>query len=364
MINNEYKECPFCCEEIKTEVTKCNYCESIINEDGINSASNLESKIEDFSQYSSARLLLLSKFKNGDSPGRYDGLGYWEVALGENPKNAINDLIQEGLLETADLFERIDYCFKVSDLKSLLKEKGLKLTGNKKQLIQRLINSDSKAMIEATKNIDLLRCSSYGAQLIEKYLEAERKKKELVESIVINNLKQKEYSAAVNTVAQYEASQVFPRGMGIDWKDYDGAADVEGLNMIFTLNPAILKSMGDHKIDQIRIATAMMFLWGKNTARQWLSDDFETGIHFDEDTACRMLLFNARHYNSIKSYYEAKQAGVNILSIKVLGTSDSCPACNKISGKKYILDEVPELPYEKCTQEKGCRCTTVVGEMK
>ncbi len=33
-----------------------------------------------------------------------------------------------------------------------------------------------------------------------------------------------------------------------------------------------------------------------------------------------------------------------------------CDACRQIQGYHYNLDEVPELPYEECTCENGCRC--------
>jgi hypothetical protein len=33
-----------------------------------------------------------------------------------------------------------------------------------------------------------------------------------------------------------------------------------------------------------------------------------------------------------------------------------CPACKKLSGKRFKISEVPELPYEQCTSEMGCRC--------
>jgi len=42
--------------------------------------------------------------------------------------------------------------------------------------------------------------------------------------------------------------------------------------------------------------------------------------------------------------------------VKILATRDSCEACVSLSIKSYTLDEVPELPYEHCTSEKGCRC--------
>jgi hypothetical protein len=36
--------------------------------------------------------------------------------------------------------------------------------------------------------------------------------------------------------------------------------------------------------------------------------------------------------------------------------ADSCGACQQLDGKRFALDKLPEMPYEKCTCEVGCRC--------
>lgn len=238
---------------------------------------------------SPAHLLLLSKFRNGDSPTRYRDIDYWETALGEKPANVIEQFIKEGMLEQAGLPELIAYKFNSSDLKSMLKENGLKVSGRKEEFIHRLIENDAKAMSEATKDIDLYRCTAAGVQLAENYLAAEKRKRESAEREIFDLLVREEYSKAVRVVAEYEASQVFPRGLGTDWKSYDGTSDVESLKTIFNSTPAILQRIEENRLKQLRLAASMMQLWGTNTARHWLPDGFDTGIHLDGDAGCRKL---------------------------------------------------------------------------
>lgn len=102
-------------------------------------------------QSSPAHLLLLSKFRNSDSPTKYRNADNWSAALKEKPAKVIEQFIKEGMLEPAELPELVDYKFKASDLKSMLKEKGLKISGRKEDLIKRLIENDSKEMSETTK---------------------------------------------------------------------------------------------------------------------------------------------------------------------------------------------------------------------
>jgi SAP domain len=312
-------------------------------------------------QSSPAYLLLMSKFRNGDSPTRYRDADYWEAALKEKPAKVIEQFIKEEMLEPAALPELLNYKFKASDLKSMLKEKGLKVSGRKEELIQRLIDNDANAMSELTKDLDLYRCTAAGKHLVEQYLEGERIKRGATEQETLNLLAGEEYSKAVRVVAQYEATQVFARGIGIDWKNYDGTSDVESLRVIFNTTPTILKGVEENRLRQLRPAAGMMQLWGTSNARHWLPEGFETGIHLDGDAACRMLMFHASYLRNIEGYIKG-----GVKTVEVLGVNDgiSCSECRKISGKKYRIENVPEIPYAKCTCGIGCRCTTVVGEFR
>jgi hypothetical protein len=306
---------------------------------------------------SPAHLLLLSKFRRGDSPTRYHDVEHWEAALGEKAANVIVRFVRDGMLEPGELRERVDYQFKLPDLKSMLKERGLRVSGRKEELIRRLIDNDAQAMNKATEGIDLYRCTAAGVQLAGNYLEGERIRREVAERQVLSLLAGREFSKAVCVVAQYEAAQVFSRGLGIDWKNYDGRSDVESLRAIFDVTPAILRRIEDSRLSQLRPPAGMMLLWGTGTARQWLPDGFETGIRLDGNTACRMLVFHAHYLRSMKEYREA-----DVRMAKVLGCNDGaiCSECRSINGKKYPLDNVPELPYANCTCESGCRCTIVI----
>lgn len=310
---------------------------------------------------SAAHLLLLTKFRNGDSPTRYRDAKYWEDVLNEKPLKAIEQFLEDGVLEPAGLRELVDYKFKVSDLKLMIKERGLKVSGRKEELVQRIIDNDPKAMREATKELELHRCTAEGMKLVEHYLGEEKTKREAGEQTVLNLLARREFSKAVRVVAQYEASQVFPRGLGTDWNNYDGASDAKSLKTIFDTTPAILISIQKDRLSQLRLAAGMMQLWGASNPRHWLPDGFETGIHLNSDAACRMFVFHATHLRNMASYREARVKTVEVSSVD---DGDTCSECRKISGKKYKPENVPELPYAKCTCEIGCRCITIASEFE
>lgn len=172
-----------------------------------------------------------------------------------------------------------------------------------------------------------------------------------VEQQVMDYLAKRMFKEASLTVANYEAGQVFQRGIGVDWKHFNPNRDIEILQYIYRYKPEILNKLEDTKLASLRPAAGMMLLWGESKATRWIPKDFETGLSMYNDVAARMLLFNAQSIATLKQF---RESGVKY--IEVLGTSDSCESCKKMTGKRYKLSEAPTLPNPNCTHEMGCRC--------
>jgi hypothetical protein len=306
---------------------------------------------------SPAHLLFLSKFRKPRAMGDFSQSDTWRAVLKEAPKKAMRRFLDDDLLEQASLSGLLDYKYKVSELKPMLKQRGLPVSGRKAELIERLIQADSESMRKAVRGLSVLQCTEKGRAIAEEYLAQEKEKRIKVEEQTLQALRQCRFREASQAVAAFEAQQVFPRGIGIDWKHYNPAHDVAMLEVIFQASPKILSSLNDEQMKHLRLAAGMMHLWGTNRAESWLPNGFETGLIMDNDAAARMILFYASHQRSIAQY---RAAGVR--KVEILATDNSCTACKKLAKKKYKIDEVPELPYEKCTSEMGCRCTTVVAD--
>ncbi len=301
---------------------------------------------------SEAHLLLLSKFIHGQEASYFIKWGNWEKILNESPQRAIKRFIDEGMLVNADLSTLLSYKYKVNELKDLLKQRKLAMSGTKDELVQRLIHVDNEGMTKLTAGMELLRCTQTGREIAEQYTASEREKRTKVEQQAIDYLAKRMFKEASLTVADYEAEQAFPRGIGIDWKHYNHKRQIETLISIFNNKPEILSKLEDTKLEPLRIGAAMMELWGENTASKWLPANFETGLSIDNDSAARMLLFNSQHKETLKQYGES---GV-IQYVEILATPNSCESCKKLQGKRYKLNEAPKLPNPSCTHELGCRC--------
>jgi hypothetical protein len=193
------------------------------------------------------------------------------------------------------------------------------------------------------------------------YVEAKKAEREGTEQEVLSLLEKEDYSEAVRVVAQFEAKQVFARGIGIDWKNYDGSWDVESLKVIFKMTPAILRGMEEKRLSQLRPAAGMMLLWGTRTARRWFPKGFETRIHLDSDTVCRMLVSHARSERQLDAM-EKLDAGQIAAQVEWSTSSDDgvCQECQALAGRVFTAKEARGMiPHPLCSCENGCRCVLI-----
>lgn len=300
---------------------------------------------------SKAHWLLLSKLIHTQDIDNVDS-DFWKSVLGELPNQAIKRFVNEGFVALADLENLLAYKHNITELKVMLKQRGLPVSGRKDDMIKRLVTADPAGMKKSTAGLTIYICTPKGRELAEQYLLDEKEKRNFVEKQVMEYLQKRMFKEASIAVATYEAEQVSSRGIGIDWKHHDSSRDVDILTTIYNGMPKILKGLANDKFEPLRLGAAMMFLWGKGTAMEWLPPNFETGIRFDTDTAVRMFVFYAINKANLVQY---RNYGV-AKYIKILTAEDSCEACKKLGNKKYKINEFPELPYEHCIHKMGCRC--------
>jgi hypothetical protein len=208
-------------------------------------------------------------------------------------------------------------------------------------------------MMAKVPNLDLVECSNDAKAIAEQFVSEEKGEREVAEKKSLEYLRLGDFRSASLAVSDFEAKQASPRGLGIDWTKPNTEGNVQLLEAIFESRPKILAGLPETDWQPLRIGAAMMHLWGTNKASKWLPVDFVGISKFDHDTAARMILFSVQHLSSIESW--SKMAS-EIRKVEILGSEDSCPACKKLAGKRFSIDNIPELPYERCTHEMGCRC--------
>ncbi len=298
---------------------------------------------------------MLSNFLKPLDTKYFAGRDYWQAALGEQPQKAIERFLEKGMLVQADLATHLAYKFKVTELKAMLKKRRLPVSGRKDDLARRLVEADPDGMKDAVAGPSLLLvCSTRGSEVAQEYQAKQNAMRREVEQRTMEYLQQRKFKEASIAVAAYEAKQASPRGLGVDWQNHDYTRDVDALGVIFGRTPKILGKVDEGQLGPLRLAAGMAHLWGTNRFEEWLPPGFTTGLKMDNDAAARMLMFLGIHKATIADY---KSSGV-VGEVEIHAARDErlCDACASMADKRFKLDEVPELPYEHCTSETGCRC--------
>ena len=354
--------CPRCGSEYAGNPNFCGRCGAKLSGTGVESPQKMTGSLPilDWSK-SDAHLLLLSNFLRGPSkPDYFFEKDYWQAALGESPRQAIQRFLGEGMLVQADLAVQLTYKFKVIELKAMLKKRSLHVSGHKDDLARRLVEADPDGMKGALAGLPmLLVCSTRGCQIAGEYLAKEKVMCREAEQQTAAYLQRGMFKEASMAVAAYEARQVFPRGFfaggaEVHSEHYDYTRDVDALEVIFGRTPKILGKVDEGQLGPLRLAAGMAHLWGTNQFEEWLPLGFKSGPKMDNDAAARMLMLLGIHEATIAGY---RRSGV-VGEVEILVARDErlCDACASIADKRFKLDEVPELPYEHCTSETGCRC--------
>lgn len=312
---------------------------------------------------SPAHLLLLSAYAKPraeftDGQCNNHGWDEWKHALRESPRTAFRRFVDEGFVAPSDLAGKLDYGFKVTELKPLLKEAGLSVSGKKQELIARLIESAPQTATALVKDWKIFQCSEQGLALVAQYNQSQVEAKKAMELQTIAALQARNFRQAAEMRTRYEADQVFARGMGIDWSNHDVSGDVKLLRYIFDRTPKVLRKFSDADLLQARVAAGMFALgWNVGQAQEWIATNINKESAIIPITAGNLLFSHAHFLNEIEEAKELASYGSKMMVVIQTNNDDRvCESCRALASQKYSLRETPELPNENCTCESGCRC--------
>lgn len=302
---------------------------------------------------SSAHLLFLSKFSEPCSIDRFRA-DTWTNVLCQTPESAARQLLADCLIEPGGAADKLSYRFKAAELKALLKSYGLKSSGRKEDLAARLAEVEGLESDLGLGQITVYHCTEAGIAIVREYVNAEAERQTLAYEATRDALARSDFRRAAETVAAYEASQVFKRGIGIDWTHYDASNDVDILERAFNSVPWFLDNLPEDTIRQVRIAAGLQSLWSARPKEGWYPAGFTANGRYDEDTLAQMVWYNATYHLELK-----QMSDVGFKWVRISGCNDDivCGPCRKLQAKRHRIDSAPELPYAGCTAPQGCRCS-------
>lgn len=312
-------------------------------------------------QNTMAHDLLLSKFLRANDPSSFDGCDYWTAPLGRPVQQVLKQAIADGLLVPDDNLERrLDYKARVTDLKHILRERKLKVSGKKAELIARVIGADRASAERIVEGVNLFRCSDSERERLQAVLEREKRNRQETEEAVLGAIQEHRFSDAASIVVKFEAAQVFPRGVGLSWDASCAQTLRESIESIFGPKwPKLLATVPQESREAIRVTAAMFKIWGFFNSERCFPDGLDLGTHIERGEVPKMLVSHALHLEHLKEYRNMGRDGVNGVEILIVEDNSTCDRCRALKGQTFSLSKVPEIPHEKCTSTVGCRCYMV-----
>jgi len=295
-------------------------------------------------------------------------LELWAPAFGTNPQRVIDGLIAHGALELAPT---------VADLKMMLSSRGLKVSGKKAELIQRLLEADPKGMKVLYAHRMILRCTLVASQAVSRWKAEQARAFETASDCVIAALRNRHFKEAIRTADAYRKNKFEPpihpgvAAMTIKSAPRSIEERAKDLATVFTMRPKILNELQPEQWEGLYLNYAVWELLGRTAPDKCMPGFTEEGEDDDREapekrvpgftgikamnsmTATRMLSFYVKNQSDLA---RIRELGIKRVTIIGIG---GCEACSALNNKTFLLDELPELPYKDCTCELGCRCTAI-----
>jgi len=296
-------------------------------------------------QESSPHLELLDKFAKPRDVNQVITWKFVRQRIGEDTESAIDRFVRDGALTPSTIEETLECIFQVAQLKKLLQERNLKLTGNKSELVERLVLSDRSGMEKIAQKGKVMKCSPMALVLIAEYGKRKQFALDTAKKQSFNALKSNDPKNAYKIYATYQKTYVTP------FFESD-SYEVEELMNVLKSQPKILSTVSRENLMLLKAIAGMYLLWQDESLESLASSNNLSGLRNDQ-IAVNYILAHTRIEESLEINKEyAKQVKINFDS----GDIDSCELCQALNGKVFDVDKVPELPMIGCTSDTGCKC--------
>ena len=281
-------------------------------------------------------IVFLSLFRSASSLENGYWQEVWTKTLGRPYKRTIDELVKKGLLAEPTIKQKLDIEIRVSELKQVLREHGLKVSGDRDELIARYVeNLPDHARESVSRLNELYICTKEGMEKVRALdnMIDERRARSKIE--VRGLLAKRRFDQAAKVIKAFYGS--LPSSMPHSDPQIENAKTVLDLKSV----PGIDRK----ELERLKLDTAASVIWGEKITGP---KAFVTWASF--------LIRRKNSLTELEGYREQEMDYVEIMCCE-----DSCPKCRALAGNKYALNRAPILPVEGCRHENGCRCCYAAG---
>jgi hypothetical protein len=299
---------------------------------------------------SRVELFFLSKFEKPINPNEVSE--YLKATIQQDTTKITRRFLRSGLIESASELISLLASTKQVDLKQALKDAGLKVSGKKEELAQRLFENKPELARQLTNGPRFV-LSLAGREKVQAFLASEGEADEKSAAEWVRCFDRRDLKGVLAAHRVYSKWEIKPPAsfnpMAISLPD---DRLVEMYQAIIDAKPGILGEITPSNLLYLQRCAAWNWAGaGKGGSNRFgVPSDFRCAL--EAPVAVRMIFFSAKHNVDMRSFTRLK---IKKVKISACG-GGSCSYCQKLDGKTFILGKVPELPHVKCTNEMGCRC--------
>ena len=229
--------------------------------------------------------LLLSRFLAARNPkSLYED---WQPVLNEPLEKAVRRFIKKKYLRKAAVIEKLNSFYTKADLSRYLSKTPSNL--KKAEIADRLLTDHPwRAKWMSRKKAFI--CSDKGREIAEEFKQQLKADELVMQAKAIEFLEKWKPAQACRIRADYNASLIFSPGMNFDWSKYSYVkTDAETLNKIYGPSPETLLGCDHKKINSLKVAAAIIHLFGKTAARRHLNQIGFIGEYKASEAALNLL---------------------------------------------------------------------------
>lgn len=300
---------------------------------------------------------ILARLENRNIEREADGL---LALLMEGRKWLVEKYINDGYLETRSvpLLENITSYYTNAQIKAGLKAKGLKQSGVKEDIAQRLADALGDNEIDAwTKVKKVFALTPKGKEAVEKYKSDRVKKIEQTYSAAIKLCQNEQYDIAYKIIAKMNMEDPrINRTAMTDWsRHYETGLDRENIKTIRDF----MNFQPPERIDNLQTMKVLSLI------KSWSGrGDFDKYAHdnFGKDVEHNVFLDNLRYclfiYGTLRDFQGYNDGDIDSYQILVALDDRTCEKCRRLHRKKFSLKGY-KIGTTAPPFHIGCRCTTV-----
>lgn len=267
-----------------------------------------------------------------------------------NPRQinkALDQYIEEGDIVPCSVIETLVATLSGAELRRLARERGLPVSGAKRELVERLYSNEPNFFEEMVSQFEVYICSDAAQKIVEDYWSEKNQRTENIKVECYRRLLDGDVSSAYKMVLEHYLYYPTYGEYFTPMSDHS----IAEMGTLIRAAPPVLKSVNEDLLRHLRASACMSMIWGNEFPEAWIPENLDMG-GLSTIESVNQLKSCARIRNQINQYQGVQDV---LLKLKFHDNDfHSCDLCRHFTDKVFPIDEVPDYPLEGCRSFRGC----------